>query len=105
VAGRLLVARGDGLDRVGPVVERVEQPHVAVAAEPEHVRDLLARQVLDDDLAAVHGILPRAPACRPARPSRRGTRRCRARRRASLTAARRASPRALTVRLAQPARL
>jgi hypothetical protein len=56
VAGRLLVTRRDRPDGVGAIVERVEQPDVAVPAQAEDVRHLLAHQVLDDDLAAVaHG--------------------------------------------------
>jgi hypothetical protein len=56
VPGRLLVPGRDRLDGVGAIVERVEQADVAVAAEAEDVGDLLADQVLDDDLAAVsHG--------------------------------------------------
>jgi hypothetical protein len=56
VAGRLLVTRRDRPDGVGAIVERVEQPDVAVPAQAEDVWHLLAHQVLDDDLAAVaHG--------------------------------------------------
>ena len=54
VAGDLLVARRDELDAVARVVEAIEHTDVAVPADPEHVRDFVADQVLGDDLGTLH---------------------------------------------------
>ena len=54
VARALLVPRRDQLHLIADLVERIEDPHVAVAADPEHVRNLLADQVFGDQLAAFH---------------------------------------------------
>ena len=56
VTGRLLVAGRDGLYGIGAVVEGIQQPDIAMAAEAEDIGHLLADEVLDDHLAAIaHG--------------------------------------------------
>src|SRR5262249_54148631 len=54
MGGDLLVAWGDEFDAVAHVVERVEQPDVAVPAQAEHVGHLLPDQELGDQLSAFH---------------------------------------------------
>ena len=59
-----LVVRRDGLDVALALEQRVEQADVAVAAQAEDVRHLLAHEIVDDDLAAVEdvgGHVPRPP--------------------------------------------
>ena len=51
-----LVMHGDGLDVVRALVEGVDETDVAVAAESEDVRHLLADEVIDDDLTAVQHV-------------------------------------------------
>ena len=53
--GDRLVVDGDRRDLGAAVVQGVEHPEVAVAAEGEHVGDTLAHEVLGDDLAAPAG--------------------------------------------------
>jgi hypothetical protein len=65
VAGRLLVARGNQRDLVAHLVERVENPDVAVAADAEHERRLLLDQIFGDQLAALHPSHPAPFASQP----------------------------------------
>ena len=46
----------DGLDVACALEQRVEEPDIAVAAQPEDVRHLFAHEVIDDDLAAVEDV-------------------------------------------------
>src|SRR5205085_2321345 len=50
----------DGLDVALAFVQRVDELDVAVAAQAEGVRHLLADQVVDDDLAAVEPVVGEA---------------------------------------------
>src|SRR5690242_20286080 len=50
----LLVARGNELDLVAHVIERIEDADIAVAADAEDVGDFLADQELGDEAAALH---------------------------------------------------
>ena len=54
VGGDLLVARRHHRDAVARVVERVEQPDIAVTADAEHVGDLVGDQILGDQVGAFH---------------------------------------------------
>jgi len=47
---------GDGFDRVGALIECVDEADIAVPAQAEHVRHLLAHEIIDDDLAAIEHI-------------------------------------------------
>src|SRR5690606_8841626 len=56
VPGGLLVPWRDELHLVADVVELIEQAHIAVAADPEHIGDFLPYQKLRDEFCA---LLPR----------------------------------------------
>jgi hypothetical protein len=56
VAGHLLVVDADHPDAVGALLEGVHQAHDPVAAQTEHVRHLLADEILRDQLASTHGL-------------------------------------------------
>src|ERR1700732_2987414 len=51
-----LVMDGNGLDLVGALIQRVDEPDVAVPAQTEHVRYLLANQIVDDHLTAIEHV-------------------------------------------------
>ena len=51
-----LVMHRNGLDVVAPLVQRVDEADIAVAAQAEDVRHLFADQIVDDDLAAVEHV-------------------------------------------------
>ena len=51
--GDALVMHGYRLDLTGARMQRVDEPDVAVAAQPEDVRHFLPDQVIDDDARAV----------------------------------------------------
>jgi hypothetical protein len=73
VAGGLLVARRDQGDPVARVVQRIEQPDIAVPADAEHVRHLLVHEELGDQLSALHhrhALLRRVRRLNRARPDR-----------------------------------
>jgi hypothetical protein len=58
----LLVARRDQLDLVAGAIERVEHADIAVAANAEHVGNLVPDQMLGDQVGALHpwhGLIPR----------------------------------------------
>ena len=54
VGRHLLVARRDQLDAVARLVQRVEHADVAVAADAEHVGDLVPDQVFGDQVGTLH---------------------------------------------------
>src|SRR6516162_2099361 len=54
VRGYLLVAGRNQFDLLTRAIKRVEQPHVAVSANSEHIGDLLFDKVLGDDFGALH---------------------------------------------------
>ena len=68
VRGGLLVARRDELDLVAHLVQRIEQADVAVAADAEHVGDLLLDQEFRDEIATFprHGLAARVGRARQA---------------------------------------
>ncbi len=55
-AGDGLVVDGDGLDVVRALVQRVDEADIAVPAQAEHVRHLLAHEIVDDHLTAVEHV-------------------------------------------------
>ena len=54
MAGRLLVVDGDGANPVLRLERRIQEADIAVPAEAEQIRHLLADQEIDDDIGAVH---------------------------------------------------
>src|SRR5262249_55640362 len=50
----LFVARGDKLDAIAGLIERIEHANVAMAADAEHIGDLVGDQVFRDQLSALH---------------------------------------------------
>ena len=54
---------------LGALVQRVEQPDIAVAAQAEDVRHLLAHEIVDDDLAAVEDVARGHRGARRAQPA------------------------------------
>ena len=49
----LLVARRNELDAVARLVERIEHADIAVAANAEHVRNIVGDQIVRDQLGAL----------------------------------------------------
>ncbi len=56
-AGDGLMADRNGLDVGRALIKRIDELDVAVAAQPERIRHLLADQVIDDHLGAVEHVL------------------------------------------------
>jgi hypothetical protein len=56
-AGDGLVVHRNGLDVVRALVQRIDELDVAVPAQAERIRHLLAHQIVDDHLAAVEHVL------------------------------------------------
>ena len=54
MGGYLLVARRHHRDAVARIIERVEQPDIAVAANAEHVGNLIGDQILGDQVGTLH---------------------------------------------------
>ena len=50
---------GDRLDIVRPLIHRIDQPDIAMSAQPENIGHILADQIVDDHLTAVEFVAVR----------------------------------------------